>query len=133
MKERADLVRGLLRKAQSDLTALDATLQAGSYDTAAFHAQQAVEKLLKAYLAHLGEEFPFTHNLSRLVELCADCDTDFQALMAVVEPLTPYAVELRYDSDFWPSEREAQEAHNLAIAARDFVLSRLPQDLHPNA
>jgi len=127
------LVRGLLRKAQSDLLALDATLKAGAYDAAAFHAQQAVEKLLKAYLAHEGEEFPFTHNLSRLVELCAELDITFQTLIPVVEPLTPYAVELRYDSDFWPTAKEASEAQGSAVAARDFVLSHLPPSLHPGS
>lgn len=131
MKERADLVRGLLRKAQSDLVALEATLQAGACDAAAFHSQQAVEKLLKAYLAYQGEEFPFTHNLSRLVELCADLDTAFEELIPVVEPLTPYAVELRYDNEFWPNAEEVKQAQGCAHTAREFVLARLPRDMHP--
>jgi len=129
MKEQADLVRGLLRKASSDLLAVDATLAAGANDAAAFHAQQAVEKLLKAYLAHKGAEFPFTHNLSRLVDLCAEVDASFQALIPIVEPLTPYAVELRYDTDFWPTGQEASEARDSAIAARNFVLAHIPPSL----
>jgi HEPN domain-containing protein len=129
MKEQADLVRGLLRKASSDLLAVDATLAAGANDAAAFHAQQAVEKLLKAYLASEGVDFPFTHNLSKLVELCSEVDTAFQALIPIVEPLTPYAVELRYDSDFWPTAQEASEARDFALAARDFVLALLPTSL----
>lgn len=129
MKEQADLVRGLLRKANSDLIAVDATLAAGANDAAAFHAQQAVEKLLKAYLANEGIEFPFTHNLSRLVELCSELDAAFQALIPVVEPLTPYAVELRYDSDFWPTAQEASEARDFAIAAREFVFAHIPPAL----
>jgi HEPN domain-containing protein len=35
-----------------------------------FHAQQAVEKSLKAVLAVKGVDFPFTHDIEGLVELC---------------------------------------------------------------
>jgi HEPN domain-containing protein len=44
MKEKADLVRGWLRKAASDVVSMEATLGAGSLDGACFHAQQAAEK-----------------------------------------------------------------------------------------
>ena len=125
MREQGDLVHGLLRKADSDLLAADATLKAGAYDAAAFHAQQAVEKFLKAFLANERVEFPFTHNLSKLIELCADANSAFSALLPVVEPLTPYAVELRYDTDFWPSGEVCGEAIAAANTVREFVLERL--------
>jgi len=47
MKDKADLVRGWLRKAASDVVSMEATLKAGSLDGACFHAQQAAEKYLK--------------------------------------------------------------------------------------
>ena len=37
-----------------------------------FHAQQAVEKAFKAVLAMVGAEFPFTHNIALLMQLCED-------------------------------------------------------------
>ena len=40
--------------------------------------------------------------------------------------LTPYAVELRYDDEFWPSLEVAKEAHSTMLTVRDFVLARLP-------
>lgn len=126
MKDRDDLVRGWLRKAESDLVALDATLEAGALDSACFHAQQAAEKLLKAYLDHNGIEFPFTHNLAKLVELCEEVDPAFSGLLSTVEPLTPFAVESRYDSDFWPEKEVAEEARFLARSVRSFVVARLP-------
>jgi len=129
MKERRDLVFGWLRKAQSDLVALDASAAAGAYDAASFHAQQAAEKTLKAYLANAGTNFPFTHNLSRLVDLCTALDSSFVSLLPVVEPLTPFAVELRYDADFWPSEQDTQDARSLALDVWHFVLRRLPQEV----
>ena len=53
MKEKADLVEGWRKKAESDLIAVDATIEAGAFDAACFHAQQAVEKLLKAFCVPL--------------------------------------------------------------------------------
>jgi len=34
-----------------------------------FHAQQAVEKALKAWLVHLGIDFPKVHSLGALMDL----------------------------------------------------------------
>ena len=126
MKDRAEIVSGWLRKAESDLRALDALLDVDALDAACFHAQQAAEKYLKAYLVHSGISFPYTHNLAKLVELCAGVDPAFGDLIAIAEPLTPYAVEMRYDAEFWPEDDVAREARSLAIQVRDAVLSRLP-------
>ena len=125
----ADLSRGLLRKAASDLAALDASLSAGSYDTACFHAQQAGEKSLKAFLAHRSVPFPYTHNLAKLIEICAQFDPAFRSLLPLAAPLTPYAVELRYDDAFWPPLETARQARAAAAAIQAFVLKRLPKDM----
>ena len=126
MKDRAEAVQGWVRKAESDLIALDATLNAGALDAACFHAQQAAEKYLKAFLFHSGVEFPYTHNLAKLLDLCAGTDPSFRSLLSAVEPLTPYAVEMRYDAEFWPEAPVAEDARSSALAVRDFVLARLP-------
>jgi HEPN domain-containing protein len=63
MKDPAELSRGLLLKAKHDRAAMDALLAAQALDAACFHAQQAVEKCLKAFLAHRNIEFPYTHNI----------------------------------------------------------------------
>ena len=67
-----------------------------------FWLQQAVEKALKAWLLHLGEdELPLTHDLRRLIRLLA-------ARGAVASEwndlgvLTVYAVQFRYDADPMP-------------------------------
>ncbi len=95
MKERADLVRGLLRKAASDRLSMEVTLKAGAFDGACFHAQQATEKYLKAFLTYHGASFPYTHNLAELTELCAGIDAEFRLLKSRAAPLTTYAVRLR--------------------------------------
>ena len=48
------------------------------------------------------------------------------SLLPSVSPLTPYAVELRYDDSFWPSQEVAAEAQASALAVLSFVLDRLP-------
>ena len=127
MKERADLVTGWLKKAESDLLAVEATLRATALDAACFHAQQAAEKFLKAFLCNAGRDFPHSHNLAKLVELCRGVDASFPDLRSVVEPLTPYAVELRYDQEFWPTETIALEAREQAARVRNEVLAHLPE------
>lgn len=65
-------------------------------DTAAFHCQQSVEKLLKAYLFSRGVDFERTHDLRSLVLLCAESDQAFLVLEDRAALLTPYAVRFRY-------------------------------------
>lgn len=127
MKEKADVVHGWLRKAASDIVALEAALGAGSLDGACFHAQQAAEKYLKGFLTFHDRPFPYTHNLADLTELCADIDVSFHSLTPMASELTPYAVRVRYDDSFWPTLETAKQARASAFTIRDFVLSRLPQ------
>lgn len=77
-------------------------------DAVCFHCQQAVEKLLKAYLISKNVEFGRIHDLETLLKLCASQDTDFTGLD--VGNLTDYAVEIRYADEFYiPSIEEAKE------------------------
>lgn len=126
MKSQADLVQGWLRKAHSDMIAVEALVNASAFDTACFHAQQAAEKYLKAYLTQETVTYPYTHNLVKLVELCAASDDTFRTLLPVVTALVPYAVELRYDAEFWPDEQTAREARVFALDVERFVLMRIP-------
>ena len=129
MKSKADLVKSWLRKAESDLTNAGLCISAEqALDTACFHAQQAAEKCLKAYLTAYEIEFPFIHNLEKLIEKCAQRDPSFLSIKAMSQELTPYAVELRYDDEFWPALETARQALNTALAIRDFVIERLPTD-----
>jgi HEPN domain-containing protein len=132
MKTKADLVSGWLLKAESDLTNARMCLAAGqALDTACFHAQQAAEKYIKAYLTAHELDFPFIHNLEKLVELCAQLDPSFLSIKTLSQELTPYAVELRYDDEFWPSVETAHEALDAALAIKSFVIDRLPPEIKP--
>jgi|SRR5579859_2441839 len=133
MKDAAELCRGLLRKARSDRVAMEASLEAQAFDAACFHSQQLTEKCLKAFLAHHRLAFPYTHNLTKLIEMGAGIDATFRSLLPIVAPLTPYAVELRYDDSFWPSQQVAEEARSSALTVLRFVLDRLPADIRKSA
>jgi HEPN domain len=61
-----------------------------------FHAQQAVEKSLKAVLALRGVEFPYTHDLDGLLQLCQKHSIDVPDDLLGVDRLSPFAVRLRY-------------------------------------
>jgi HEPN domain-containing protein len=127
MKSQTDLVSGWIRKAESDLANLQLCIDADqALDTACFHAQQAAEKYLKAYLCAYGIDFPFIHNLEKLIELCEQQTPGFNTIKLAGQSLTPFAVELRYDAEFWPSIDDARQALNAATTIKVFIVERLP-------
>jgi HEPN domain-containing protein len=61
-----------------------------------FHAQQAVEKLLKGLLTTYGVEPEDQHNLGKLIEQLRRLDRTTADAVAPASQLTPYAVIYRY-------------------------------------
>lgn len=62
-----------------------------------FHAQQAVEKALKAWLAMLGVSYPFTHSLDALLGLTEDeVGAEIISQFRHLGFLGPFAVQFRY-------------------------------------
>jgi len=70
-----------------------------NYDAVCFHAQQAAEKYLKAYLQEHTQPFPRMHNLNQLLELCLDYDPEFELQQDLLKDLNKYAVEIRYPGE----------------------------------
>ena len=100
-------------------------------DGAAFHVQQAVEKLLKAYLVWRDHEFEKIHDLRALANNCATYDQTFLDLRDRVAPLTPFAVRFRYPSSADPTVDHVRQALAVVDEVREFVLARLPTELRP--
>lgn len=117
-----------LIKAEHDLSTAHAVLSADPpiTDTACFHAQQCVEKCLKAYLVAIGVQTERTHYLPRLLALCTGHDPEFQQLSDTAAELTDYAVSDRYP-DNWREipQQEAQDAVGKAGEAMAFVRAKL--------
>lgn len=61
-----------------------------------FHAQQAVEKCLKAVLARTGVAFRRTHDVAELMDVMADAGLPEPPYADRLDELSPYAVEARY-------------------------------------
>lgn len=125
-KTLAELAAAWQRKAASDLTAAETCLQAGrGLDAACFHCQQAAEKALKAFLISRDKEYPRTHDLRRLITLCAKVDQKFKSLEAVARRLNPYAVDFRYEPDFWPEAELVSSLIADARAVMDFAAAHI--------
>jgi HEPN domain-containing protein len=77
-----------------------------------FHAQQAIEKWIKAVMAFHGLGEVRIHDLGRLVELLRDTGVELPPDADRVDELTIYAVPMRYDEllDTEPLERDAATA-----------------------
>ncbi|MBL7190403.1 HEPN domain-containing protein [bacterium] len=121
-------VKRWLSRAREDLITARALLkhQPDVPAIISFHAQQCAEKMLKAYLTLKGKHIEKTHNLTRLVKLCADFDDDFSQFFDFADELSPYAVSTRYPDDWRPySQNEAVAAVEKADQIMNFVLSKL--------
>jgi len=71
MDDAFERANSLLTKARQDLTAAQCLARepAVSQWTIGFHAQQAVEKSLKAVLMWHAVRYPFTHDIAALLKL----------------------------------------------------------------
>ncbi len=92
-----------------------------NYDAVCFHAQQFVEKLLKARLVEGGITPPKVHDLEALLKLCLPLEPLWQPFMDGFKELSVYSVLFRY-----PGEKamrsEAQKAMEYCKKIRKTLL-----------
>ncbi|MBN2020842.1 MAG: HEPN domain-containing protein [Sedimentisphaerales bacterium] len=111
------VVREWTAKADNDLKNAVHTLKLGKEcptDTVCFHAQQCVEKYLKAFLVALEKPFPKTHDTESLISFMPK---DIRLGLSVEEErrLTEYATVLRYPGPYEAiGLSEAKQAVKLA-------------------
>lgn len=122
-----DFVQGWLRKAEGDLRASEVMIGADLEDwfAAAFHAQQAAEKFLKAFLVRHQIPFPKTHDLNQLLNLTVKADGSLKTESASAAMLTPFGVEFRYPGEEVADRETAEDALREARRVREAVLKRL--------
>jgi HEPN domain-containing protein len=124
------VVREWVEKAENDLLNAAHTLRLGEKcptDTACFHAQQCVEKYLKALLVYGGTEFPKTHSMAALLALLPKPARP-QLTIDEQSRLTDYATVTRYPGDYEPIPLlESRKAVALARRVRAFVRKMLPR------
>ncbi|HEV8725901.1 MAG TPA: HEPN domain-containing protein [Candidatus Binatia bacterium] len=97
-----DFVQQWLNRARKDLAAGEVLLKGAfeDYENVGFHAQQASEKFIKAFLVRHQIEFSKTHNIALLRQFVASVDPDLANRLMVADALTPYGVEFRYTETF---------------------------------
>lgn len=91
----------LLALAKRDQVAVNALGRAAdvAFAIVAFHAQQCIEKSMKAVLAKNSITYPRTHDLDELCQLLVASGIDSPASRALLNDITPYAVTARYEVD----------------------------------
>jgi HEPN domain-containing protein len=107
-----------LRKASHDLVTARQTLllEDCPTDTISFHAQQAIEKSLKAILTFLNIEFPRTHDLVLLMNLLSNTEYNFESFKRDFAEISGYSVSTRYPDDFFePSRDDAEYAFQVSL------------------
>lgn len=127
LQSRRQSVEAWLTVADEDLWMIEAAL---SHDPpfvhpALFHAQQAGEKYLKAFLVWNGARFPKTHDLKLLLELCLPFDPELSILREACFALSELGVEPRYPMSGPPiAIEQAHQAQTDALSIRNAIKSR---------
>jgi HEPN domain-containing protein len=113
------------KKAENDLLAIKILLKNkdAPVDVCCFHAQQAAEKYIKAYLVVKSINFPKTHDLELLVMLASKVNPAFLEIHKVALLLLNYGIVPRYpdEADELTIE-DAIAANKNAIIMKDFIL-----------
>jgi HEPN domain-containing protein len=121
-----EVVREWIDKAEGDFLTATREVRADppNYDAVCFHAQQCIEKLLKALLIAKGQVPPKTHDLTVLSDLLSSLDSDWRWPMEELRLLSRSAVLFRYPGES-AGRDEAQAALNVSKAMRPRLLSLL--------
>jgi HEPN domain-containing protein len=90
-----EITREWISKAEGDFHAASALLyeiETPEIDAACFHCQQCTEKYVKAFLTEYDIDFPWNHDLVRLLELCLPVDESFDEIRDHLRRLKNYGV-----------------------------------------
>ncbi len=91
-----------IEKAEGDFNSANREIRARknpNYDAACFHAQQCVEKYLKALLQKTQTYLPKIHDLNNLLSMLIDEVPSLEFYRNDLKLLTAYAVEFRYPGE----------------------------------
>jgi HEPN domain-containing protein len=113
--------REWLNRAQSNLVRAQTVMAGVDLEDLCFDAQQAAEKSIKAVLIARGIEFPFIHDLSKLLTLLEEHGEYIPPEIWKAELLTRYAVVTRYPGAEPVPKTVYEEAVSIAEAVVDWV------------
>ena len=119
-----------IQKAEDDWAMLTLALQSPRplRDPICFHAQQCVEKYLKAWLQEANIRPPRTHELNVLLHLIVPTHPEWQAWRTDFAKFKPHAVDARYET--FMTEADAEHAVRICNEVRTAIRAvlQLPND-----
>jgi HEPN domain-containing protein len=122
MKNFIDQALRFIKIADREIKAFDALKSLPNIElpTVCFHAQQAVEKILKAILVLHGDDPTRTHDLNKLAYALLDRNINLPLPIEELSKLNPYAVIFRYD-DMEIELISRQEATQIILTVREWA------------
>ena len=130
--ELLSVARQWVQKAENDLKNAAYTLKLGEdcpTDTVCFHAQQCVEKCLKALLVFKSIDFPRTHDIGQLMTLLP-VESPPTLTPVEQEKLIDYATVTRDPGDYEPIPlSETRGALRVARRVRSAIRKILPSKM----
>ena len=119
-KDQNDYLKTWLFRANEDIAVIEKLFESEPElyaSTICFHAQQAVEKFLKAFLVFHNIDFPRTHDLDYLLMECKKIDArNFDIDLG---SLTDFGVSIRYPDDFYlPDREETAQYRGIALKVK---------------
>lgn len=90
-----------------------------------FHAQQSVEKLMKALISARSSQFEMTHDLHRLEQALKGLGETLPSAPIRFSDLNDFAVEYRYDLLFQHANPDKAELLETVRLIREHVVARV--------
>jgi HEPN domain-containing protein len=113
--------------AKEDLALAKAQVPGVGYGLLCYHAQQAVEKALKAVLVLKSTPFPYVHDIGVLLQLIMRAGDEVPPQIIEADTLTDYATIGRY-----PGAIEIEPAdHDRAVALAEAVFEWAEEQIEP--
>ncbi len=116
-----------VRKAEVDYLMMKAGQQISApdiHDAICFHAQQCIEKYLKAWLQEANLPVPRTHDLNALLALIVPRCPEWRAWQTGFSMFEKYAVDGRYEG-YFATESDAEHAVRLCGEVRQAIRAEL--------
>ncbi len=123
MKEQ---VKKWLLFANEDLRVAKLVLKEGIYNQVCFHAQQTVEKSLKA-LIEKKAKVPKEHRLPKLLKICQELEYDLEKFRNDIEFIDKFYTSTRYPfiigmlPDGYPTKKDALKSTEIAETILSFI------------
>ena len=108
----------LLKRAEIDLKTAYKMMEETSdelfLDICAYHLHQSIEKGIKYSISSYGEEYPYTHDIFKLLEICDKHNIKYPDwIYKNGSILNDYATKTRYGIDLTANRRKVNELLNL--------------------